>query len=387
MQFLSAYVHIPFCPQRCHYCAFNIYTELASLIPTYLEALGREIRLLGQGETLHSIYIGGGTPSLLSVAQVELILEAMRQAFLLTPHCEITLEVNPTGLDTAYFRNLYALGVRRLSLGMQSAQNADLQLFGRNHTLVDVAQTIEAARAGGFENLSLDLIYGAPHQTLTTWVQTLETALAFRPTHFSIYSLQLESGTRLTQQVKRGLLPPPDEDDVADMYEAACQRLGAAGYGHYEISSFALEGAQSVHNRHYWHNQPYFGFGAGAHGYIDGYRSVNVMRPEKYIQRLNTDQHEAPFSPALQSHERPTPAQEQFETLMLGLRLLQEGLSRKAFMARFRRPLDEIYAAPLQKWLAQGWLVDDGATLRLAPPAYLRMHHLLTDFLPDEGVL
>jgi len=383
MQFLSAYVHIPFCPQRCHYCAFNIYTELDSLIPAYLEALRREIRLVGQGETLHSIYIGGGTPSLLSVAQIEMLLEAMRQAFLLTPACEITLEVNPTGLDAAYFRSLYALGIQRLSLGMQSAQNADLQRFGRHHTLADVAQTVEAARAVGFANLSLDLIYGAPQQTLITWVETLEIALTFRPAHFSLYSLQLESGTRLTQQVKRGLLPPPDEDSVADMYEVACQRLGAAGYAHYEISSFAIEGAQSIHNRQYWHNQPYFGFGAGAHGYIGGYRTVNVMRPEKYIQRLSVGEHKPPFSPALQSYERPTPAQEQFETLMLGLRLLQEGLSREAFWARFGRTLEEVYAVPLQKWLTQGWLVDDGTTLRLTPPAYLRMHHLLTDFLPD----
>lgn len=383
MQFLSIYLHIPFCRARCSYCAFNIYTDRFALVTPYIEALCREIRLLGHGEAVHSLYLGGGTPSLLTVDQLERILMMLRQHFEVLPQAEVTLEANPRGVDEAYFRALHDLGVNRLSLGMQSALADELALYARDHTLEDMANAFYAARRAGFRNISLDLIYGAPKQRLEDWEATLDAALAFAPEHFSLYALQLESGTELTRRVKHAELPAPDDDLMADMYDLALEKL--AGYEHYEISSLGKAGCASLHNLQYWRNLSYLGLGAGAHGYVGGCRTVNVMRPERYIERLGTQTAplDYPRTAATQSLERISRQDEMFETVMLGLRLLKEGLSRTAFEQRFGVSLVDAYGEVIAQLKQQGLIIETEDKLLLSRSAYFISNRVFQAFMTE----
>ncbi|MBZ0307806.1 MAG: radical SAM family heme chaperone HemW [Anaerolineae bacterium] len=385
MQFLSLYFHIPFCRQRCSYCAFNIYTDLDALKDTYVDAVGQEIRWLARGEKVHTVYLGGGTPSLLTPAQVEKILTAVRESFALVHPNEITFEANPGKVTQAYFEALFQLGVNRLSLGMQSAHAAELTLFGRDHTVSDTARSMEMARRAGFENISLDLIYGVPFQTLEMWQHTLTHALNLHPDHFSLYALQVESGTEIARRIKYGGLPAPDDDLTADMYEAASDMLTNAGFEQYEISSWGKK--QSLHNLQYWYNLPYLGLGAGAHGYAAGQRTVNVMRPEKYIERL-TQQTTAliyPRTAATQSIQPIDRDDEMFETVMLRLRLLREGLPRVIFEQRFGQSLESRYGKIIHKLKSQGLLEEKADTLYLTPQARLISNRVFEAFLPEKS--
>ena len=277
---LSLYIHIPFCTTKCTYCAFNTYIQMEDLIPAFLEALAREIAGVGAGANkarAHTIFFGGGTPSLLLPDQIADVVQAAGAAFDVDADAEVTIEANPNDLTLAYLKMLRAAGVNRLSIGMQSANPAELRLFDRRHDVAAVAESVEAARKAGFDNLSLDLIYGVPDQTLATWRTSLDFALNLQPEHLSLYALSLEAGTPLRAGVETGHVPAPDDDLAADMYELASEMLGAAGYEQYEISNWARPGFQSRHNLQYWLNEPYLGFGPGAHGFAGGVRYSNVL--------------------------------------------------------------------------------------------------------------
>jgi oxygen-independent coproporphyrinogen III oxidase len=383
MQFLSLYLHIPFCRTRCTYCAFNTYTDRDALIPAYVDALCREIRWLGQGEPVHTVYFGGGTPSLLMPAQIGQILTEIHQKFMLLPDSEITLEANPGTVDQSYWDALRETGVNRLSMGMQTASAGELALFARDHTLEDVFYSMEAARRAGFKNISLDLIYGVPNQTLENWRNSIEQALSMRPNHLSAYALGLEAGTELTRQVRHGELPEPDDDMAADMYDLATKMLASAGMEQYEISNWALPDQASRHNIQYWRNLPYLGLGAGAHGYIAGHRTVNVMRPEVYIERLNSQNQalEYPRTAAIQSIEEVTRDQEIFETLMMGLRLLKEGIRRQDFETRFGESLDNLYGREIRRLQTQKLLYEVDDTLYLTHEARLLSNRVFEAFV------
>lgn len=381
MQFLSIYLHIPFCRVRCSYCAFNIYTELHDLTTPYVDAISHEIFLMRRGEPVHSIYFGGGTPSLLTVAQVKTILNKLQHSFAVLPDAEITLEANPGTLTQTYLDELRQIGINRLSLGMQSVHSTELQLFGRDHHPEDTNKSIQMARWAGFENISLDLIYGAPNQTLEHWQESLAHAISLKPDHFSLYALQVESGTELARKIKYGELPMPDDDLAADMYDTATDRL--ANFEQYEISSW---GKPSRHNLQYWHNLPYLGLGAGAHGYVGGYRTVNVMRPEKYIERIYTQAQMThyPHTAAQQSAEKIERDEEIFETVMLRLRLLKEGLSRAYFEERFGETLESRYGNVIQNLKAQGLINEKDDTLYLSSHARLIGNRVFQAFLPEH---
>ena len=403
---LSLYLHIPFCRFRCAYCDFNTYAGLDGLIPVYGQALAREVRLVGaaapaeQGP-VHTVFFGGGTPSLMPLAQYGEIFRAIRASFELTDDCEITLEANPGTVDQAYLDGLRALAVNRLSFGVQSSHAWELRLLDRQHSFEDVIAAVGMARAAGFGaagsyGLNLDLIFALPHQTLADWQATLRRALALEPEHLSLYALSLEQGTPLRSWVTSGLLPTPDTDLAAEMYTWASDTLAGHGYQQYEISNWARgdvgsqksevrrvheSGGSDVqlltsdlqyacrHNLQYWRNRPYLGFGAGAHGCAAGWRYSNVLAPAAYIARLDpaaAGQPRAfPFSPATVETTMVTPETAMDETMMLGLRLVREGVGEADFDHRYGQPLEARYSRRLKRLMALGLLERDGQRVRL----------------------
>lgn len=358
---LSLYLHIPFCRTRCTYCAFNTYSNSEFLIKSYILALQRELALVaGPGFSssyvVNTIYLGGGTPNLLPAAAVGAILNECARVFSLLPALEITLEVNPGTVKSPDLVGWRASGVNRLSIGMQTAHSQELTLFARGHSVRDVRYLVHQARRVGFDNLNLDLIYGIPHQTLTMWRHSLTTALQLNPDHLSLYSLGIEDATPLQHWIARGLVSSPDPDCAADMYEWASERLSVAGYEHYEISNWARPGMACQHNLHVWHYLPYVGFGAGAHGYAAQTRYVNVLSPTAYIERIHR-QHETlpfPYSGAAEWTETITENTAMAEMMILGLRLLRQGVNSDVFYTRFHHDLWKVYGDTLRQ------LIDDG---------------------------
>jgi oxygen-independent coproporphyrinogen-3 oxidase len=390
----SIYLHIPFCVHRCAYCDFNTYAGIQDLIPSYVNALCREIEqsVESAGERLpvHTIYFGGGTPSLLPVEAVERIFSALQRAFDLQPDLEVTLEANPGTVSLSYWRDLHSLGVNRLSLGMQSGNNEQLRLLERQHGLNDVLQAVDWSRQAGFENLNLDLIFGIPYQTLEMWQQTLERALSLRPDHLSLYALTLEHGAPMQKWIERGLLPEPDDDLAADMYEAASLRLAESGFVQYEISNWARQDKQGNiflcrHNLQYWRNMPYLGFGAGAHGYAGGVRTVNELLPAAYIDRcLAGSRHEFPRTSATVEANPIGRQAEIGETMMMGLRLTREGVSAPVFEKRFGVILKDLFHDPITRLEKVGlleWVGEKGDILRLTPRGRLLGNRVFMEFI------
>lgn len=366
MQAHSIYIHIPFCTHRCAYCDFNTYAGLESIYSDYVTALLDEITLVSRAASsripVHTIFLGGGTPSLLESGDIYSILSCLRENYDLAPDAEITMEANPSSLRQSYLFELREAGINRLSIGMQSASPEELVLLERSHSYPDVARAVSWARVAGFNNINLDLIFGLPEQSQKAWQNTLELALALNPEHISLYALSFEHGTAFTKMLHRGLLPLPSPDDSADMYLLAESTLRDLGYEQYEISNWAKkdESERSMacaHNLQYWRNLPYFGFGAGAHGWIEEYRTRNVLSPSAYIERINagliTD---FPRSPATIEAIKIDERTQMAETMMMALRLTQEGLSPSEFKQRFNRSLANVYSIQIKDLTAKGLL-------------------------------
>jgi oxygen-independent coproporphyrinogen-3 oxidase len=384
----SLYIHIPFCRERCTYCAFNTYTDRAHLVEAYVDAVTLEITSLPAGLMVHTVYFGGGTPSLLTPTQLERILQAIYHHFRPIAPLEISLEANPGTVDLPYLQALAGLGINRLSLGAQSAHQSELDMFGRWHHWEDVVQAVSWARQAGFENLSLDLIYGVPGQKLGQWQLSLTQVLRLEPDHLSLYALGLEAGTELTRQVKYGVLPPPDPDLAADMYDMATEVLDKNGFIQYEISNWGKAGKFCQHNLQYWRNLPYLGLGAGAHGYANHTRTINAMRPEAYIQRLLTPQPTPlafPQTPATIRAEEISMATDQFETIFMGLRLVNEGLSLKVFQQRYGIELDLQYADVLAWLKAHDLVYQNDEYLYLTTRARLISNLVFKKFTQGEA--
>jgi oxygen-independent coproporphyrinogen-3 oxidase len=386
---LSLYLHIPFCRTRCAYCDFNTYAGLEDRIPAYVKAMVGEIEQVANGLAefeavpddlcVHTIFFGGGTPSLLPLTGVGALLQAIRSSFDVAPHAEITLEANPGNLAPKKIEALVRLGVNRLSLGAQSADAGELALLGRTHSFQDVAESVRSARAAGIQNLNVDWILGLPHQALPSWRKTLTRALELETEHLSIYALSLEYGTPLRSWVQRGLLPQPDPDLAADMYEEAVTRLEDAGYVQYEISNWARrrpthESSTAIeqatyaccHNLQYWRNLPYLGFGAGAHGSAFGWRYSNVLSPDGYVRAMAAGRQAVPpASSAVSTRTRTHRTDAMGETMFLGLRLTLEGVEDDDFAARFGVPPGEAYRRELVQLSDQGLVERAGGRTRL----------------------
>ena len=359
------------------------------LIDPYLAALAREIKQASAFLTdlgpAHTLYFGGGTPSLLTPAQVKALIDLSRNRFDLIPEAEISLECNPGDADVDQFSALRAAGVNRISIGVQSAHMADLVMFSRRHTFDDARSAFNMARSAGFDNVNVDLIYGAPNQTLNQWSHTLDSVLSWKPDHVSLYSLSLEEGTTLTRQVREGVLSPPDSDIAADMYELCREKLADKGFIHYEISNWALPNRECRHNIQYWVNQPFLGFGAGAHGYTAGMRYWNVRPIPDYIERVTgkniTSQ---PQFPALDDFDQIDLAGQMSDTVILGLRLLKEGVDSGDFETRYGVPLQTVYGNVIDPLADTGFLTWRGRRLVLTPRAYLVSNQIFSRFIPDE---
>lgn len=400
MQPYSLYLHIPFCQHRCGYCDFNTYAGLEDLIPGYVSALSQEVRFLGEMAErrlpVHTIFFGGGTPSLLPARYMEEILAVLGQVFEILDGAEISLEANPGTLSLEYLHSLRQMGVTRLSLGMQSASPEELRLLERQHGFEDVVQAVCWARQAGFENLNLDLIFGLPEQTLESWQRNLGLALGLEPEHLSLYALTLEHGTPLGHWAARGLVPQPDPDLAADMYEYASQNLENMGYAQYEISNWAKRDSSDQpmacrHNLQYWHNLPYLGLGAGAHGYAAGVRTVNVLSPAGYIQRLmekpnsgDDPEMSFPTTPATVTVQPVDRQAEIGETMLMGLRLVEQGVSRKDFRDRFDRDIDQVFGYEIEELISLGlleWAGTDRERLRLTRHGRLLGNQVFMRFL------
>jgi putative oxygen-independent coproporphyrinogen III oxidase len=366
----SLYLHIPFCRTKCTYCAFNTYIHLDHLIEPFVQALIQEIDFLGErkpGHPVWTIYFGGGTPSLLNAQQIERIVGVIYRNFEVLADTEISMEANPNNLKRDYLASVRSAGINRLSLGMQSANKNELELFARHHDNDTVVQAVAAARRGGFNNLNLDLIYGIPHQTLAGWETTLKQMLLLRPEHISLYALSLESGTALENWVSRGLLPKPDDDLAADMYELATTMLADASYEQYEISNWSKPGYSCRHNLQYWRNLPYPGLGPGAHGYVNKVRYSTILSPQRYIKAMQNSlgDFEFPRTPATDEAVIPDFETEISETLLMGLRLTREGIHRETFFNRFGVDLVSYHRELIERFARQGLLYVDDKVVRI----------------------
>lgn len=390
---LALYVHVPFCQQKCPYCDFNSFAGMDALHRPYARALMAEMaRLAAQREwQVETIFVGGGTPTVLPLAALAQVLEAARTTFSAPAGAEVTVEANPGTVDEAYLAGLRAAGANRLSLGAQSFHDDELRLLGRIHSAAEVDVAFRAARRAGFENLNLDLLFGLPGQPLARWRSSLERALALGPEHLSLYSLTVEAGTPFADWIAAGDLPAPDDDLAADMYELAQEILSRAGYAHYEISNWARRNSLGLplacrHNLVYWRNRPYLGVGAGAHAGWGGRRWRNLSRPHHYVAVAALEGGELPWQrPVVAGVEAIDESLAMGETMMLGLRLLEEGVSLAGFEKRFGRSLRDVYGDEIAALEEGGLLECLPDRVRLTRRGRLLGNQAFARFLPGDA--
>jgi len=368
-QGLGLYVHVPFCLCKCHYCDFISYpydpkkAVDRKRVRLYLSALSKEIKLCAEQEkkeVFKSLYIGGGTPTCLSISELAGILEEVDRHFCLHPAAEITVEVNPGTVDLEKLQALYLAGVNRLSIGVQSFADHLLEFLGRIHSSAQGVETFTQARRAGFDNINLDLIFGIPGQGLEEWKETLQRAVVLEPEHIAAYSLQIEEETPLFRAVCEGKVEPCPEELELAMYRETIDYLTASGYIHYEISNFARSGCESRHNLIYWLNGEYIGLGPAAHSHRDGCRYSNLENVESYALTL------ARGNRPLASWEALPKETEMAETVFMGLRLLK-GLDTAGFAERFGVAIEEVYGFEIDRLTKAGLLERSGNYLRLTP--------------------
>lgn len=355
----SVYLHIPFCATKCYYCAFNTSTFDKEQAKAYLLALREEMALYAPKATpLKTIFIGGGTPSMLSAAALAQLFADLHAHFQICEDVEITVECNPDTVDTEKLQVMRDVGVNRLSFGLQAMQDETLKQLGRIHTVADFLHSYQLARDCGFDNINVDVIFAIPKQTMAEWQHTLTEVISLEPAHISVYNLVMEETTPFYEWWKAGELHLPPEDTEANMFEYAIETLTARGYTHYEICNFARPNQAAKHNLVYWNNRACIGLGAGACGYVDGVRYTNIRGIADYIARLQ--QGIKPIADA----ERPTGSAEKAETLMLALRK-REGLSLAAYQCRFGEAVETEFGDACQKWIDLGLIERSGTHLRL----------------------
>lgn len=380
---IGVYLHIPFCASKCAYCDFasKPLAEAGGIAGArrYVQALATEMDRRAACPEFHraevdTVYIGGGTPTVLPTEWLADLISRLRLRFPLDEAAEITIEANPGTVDKDKIAGLLAAGINRLSLGVQAFSDEVLQTLGRVHSATEAREAVAAARAAGCTNLSVDLMFGIPEQSMEQWQHTLRQTLDVRPEHVSLYALSIEPGTPLSCSIAAGDLPTPDDDLAADMYETAHDLLTRAGYEHYEISNFARPGSQCRHNRIYWADEEYLGLGASAHSFRGGIRWNNSADAEVYIQWIERGQLPVVRAEALSGLDRAG------EMLMLGLRRA-EGLSWAEVAERCGVSAQEVFAGEIGRLCREGLLVADNGVLRIPPARWLLSNEVLAQFV------
>ena len=379
---LSFYLHVPFCARHCAYCDFNVYVDRvqSGLVEQTVEATRTDIRrsafALKDSYRIETIFFGGGTPTYLSGEALACLLQTIRDEFEVAPDSEISSEANPGSSDYYKFEAMRMAGFNRLSIGVQAFDNGLLKNLDRHHSVDEAKQALKTARSAGFENLSLDLMFGLPGQTLSHWEETLETALGFQTEHLSLYALTLEPGTRFERLHRGGKLVLPEEDDELEMYESAISTLITAGYDHYEVSNFAKPGFRARHNLTYWRNGEYLGVGPGAVSYLEGARFKREKLPAKYISKIDS------AADLYVESESLKPLETLGETIMLGLRL-REGVSLSALEARFKTDPLQLYSERIEDLEERGLLEKTDDLIRLTHKGLLLANIASGEFLLD----
>ncbi|HEU4875033.1 MAG TPA: radical SAM family heme chaperone HemW [Pyrinomonadaceae bacterium] len=370
------YVHIPFCSSRCSYCDFATGLYQRELAERYVHALIAEIGSSSyHGEHADTIYFGGGTPSLLTRAQLDRILAALHDHFAIDRASEITLEINPGSVDAEKLRAFRSLGINRASFGAQTFDDRELAKLGRSHSAADTLKTFADLRRAGFDNVSFDLIAGLPGQTLAGWQQNIKQALDLRPEHLSFYLLEVHQGTPLAEHIRRGIQPEPDDDLAGVMYQWMLEQASQAGYEHYEISNLCQPGFHSRHNVKYWTAEPYYGFGCSAHSY-DGHavRWSNHRDVLKYVETI-----ESGLSPVVEEQQL-SQTDVRAEALFLGMRLMR-GIDLRRYRESFGVDLRDEHGADLDRFCKAGLLEFDGDLIRLTRTGALLSNEVFAAFV------
>jgi len=365
----SLYIHIPFCIKKCIYCDFLSVPYDEALAMDYINAVLKEMALRRESAgVLKTVYIGGGTPTTIPTLALIRLLKTIRDVFGTAPDAELTIEANPGRVTREMLRALFESGINRLSMGVQSFNDKELELLGRMHNFSEVLKSIAAARHAGITNLSIDLIYGIPGQMLQSWTQTVSTAIEISPEHISAYELTPEKNTPLNELISKGTLIKPDEDTILAMYSHAMDRFGEAGYDHYEISNFSKPGFQCRHNLNYWDRGQYVGIGAGAHSFIRNKRIRNTGNIRTYIASVS--QGDLPEEEVLEvSHDDAIK-----ESVFLGLRKT-EGLD----ISEFRKDLNIDLLKISDLLIRRGLLTSDGTHLALTPKGIVVSNTVITE--------
>lgn len=373
----AVYIHIPFCTNKCFYCDFNSYVLKDQPVMKYLEALEREmeytVKKTPPGE-IKTIFVGGGTPTVLKPDEMDYFLRSVRTYFPdWADDIEFSMEANPGTTDLEKLSVMKEGGVNRVSFGVQAFQNELLTGIGRIHNTDDVYRSLENARKAGLTNLSIDLMFGLPNQTVDMLSESVSRALELDLPHYSIYGLKVEENTLFHTLFQKNQLPLPDEDHELEMYKHLMQRMKDAGYIQYEISNFAKPGMQSRHNMTYWRNEDYYGLGAGAHGYVGRERHMNVKGVNPYIEKAEQG------LPRLETAQiTREEAMEDF--MMVGLRML-DGVSSSRFEAQFGEKIEDIFAGPLHKMVHAGLLDATGDGYRLSSQGVLYGNEVFAEFI------
>lgn len=375
---LGLYLHFPFCISKCPYCDFNSYQlKEENQISSYISAFYQEITTYSkkiEKSKVKTIYLGGGTPTILSGVQISNILEFCKSKFTIDKDAEITIEANPGTLDGKKLKLLIESGINRLSLGAQSFNNLFLKKLGRIHNTQDIIDSYYLARKEGFNNINIDIMFALPDQTTEDLQITLKKAVSLKPDHLSLYNLTIKSGTEYYKKYKKGKLKLPNEDEEYDMYNWAINFLEENGFEHYEISNFARPYKRSMHNLIYWQNKPYLGIGAGAYSFIKGYRYMNYENPARYTKEIMSGKL------PIDNGEKLSLRKRMVETIILGLRT-KDGVGYKKFKVRFGVNLNDIFSEQVIKSVNLGLLQKDDYRIKLTRKGIFLANTVFREFV------
>lgn len=375
---LGLYLHFPFCISKCPYCDFNSYQlKEDNQISSYISALYQEITTYSKKlkkSNIKTVYLGGGTPTILSGVQIYNILEFCKNKFTIDKDAEITIEANPGTLDGEKIKLLIESGINRLSLGAQSFNNLFLKKLGRIHNTQDIIDSYYLAREKGFNNINIDIMFALPEQTTEDLQVTLKKAVSLKPDHLSLYNLTIKPGTEYYEKHKSGKLKLPTEDEEFDMYNWAINFLEESGFEHYEIANFARPYKRSMHNLIYWQNKPYLGIGAGAYSFIKGYRYMNYENPARYTKKIMSGKLPVDNGEKLSLRKR------MIETIILGLRT-KDGVGCKKFKTRFGVNLNDIFFKQVNKLVNLALLEKGDCKIKLTKKGIFLANTVFREFV------